>query len=178
MAMKPRDRWIVLAVALVLTLAAVRWAGSQDREAVALSARAAAEPARRSEREPAGARGTERLPGLDLERLAVRKQNAPAGDPFAARSWEAMAQEAARKSARPPPPPPPLAPPLPFVYMGRLVEDGGTTVFLTRLDRLYIVRAGDTLDGLYRVEAITARSMTVTYLLLGQRQELAFGSEN
>ena len=37
------------------------------------------------------------------------------------------------------------------------------------------MRAGDTIDGAYRVEAIADRTLTLTYLALETRQELAIG---
>lgn len=179
MALRARDRWIILAAALALTLAAARWAGSEDRDPPsAPPTRNAAEPAPRADRQPTGTGGAERLPAIELEKLGSRKPAAPSADPFPPRSWQALDQEEARKNAPPPPPPPPpQAPPLPFAYMGKLVEDDRTTVFLTRADEHFIVRAGDTIQGAYRVDAIGERSMSMTYLPLGQRQELAFPSE-
>jgi hypothetical protein len=167
MAMTPRTRWLILAIALGLTLMAARLVGREDDRPpqAAPSARTA---------EPAAAA---RAPGqLDLDRLAARKSGAPAGDPFRALSWQSVAQEEARKNAPPPPPPPrPQAPPLPFVYMGKLIDEGRIVVFLTQGDRNYIVRQGDTIDGTYRVDGVTDQKLSLTYLPLKQKQELAFG---
>ena len=171
MAMPSRARWLLLGIALALTLVAARLVGREDEgpPPAAPEARAARAPGTASERpsEPVA---------IDLDRLAARKGVAPASDPFRALTWQSVAQEEARKNAPPPPPPPPpQAPPLPFTYMGKLIEDGRIVVFLTQGDRNHIVRQGDTIDGTYRVDAVTEQRLALTYLPLKQKQELAFG---
>jgi len=173
MAIPAKQRWIIYAVALALTLVAVRWAGGQDGAdngvAAARQAGEAAKPARGA---PAAAAATERVPELRLDLLGSRTSPAPAEDPFQARSWApAPDPEAPRRRL---PAPPPQAPPLPFAYMGKLVEDAATTVFLSRQDRNYVVRAGDTIDGTYRVERIAEDALVVTYLPLKIQQALPF----
>ena len=74
------------------------------------------------------------------------------------------------------PPPRPEAPPLPFTYLGKLVEDGRTTLFLAREDRNYVVRAGDTIDGTYRIEEIRDAAAVFVYLPLKSKQTLAFAA--
>lgn len=76
----------------------------------------------------------------------------------------------------PPPPPKPTAPPLPFQYGGQLVEGGEIVVFLSQQKRQHVVRAGDAIDNLYRVEAIKPGRIEFTYLPLKQRQELLTGN--
>lgn len=175
MAIPAKQRWIIYAVALALTLVAVRWAGGQDGAdngiAAARRADEAAKPARGA---PAAAAATERVPELRLDLLGSRTSPAPAGDPFEARSW-APAPDPEEASRRRRPPPPPQAPSLPFAYLGKLVEDATTTVFLARQDRNYVVRAGDTIDGTYRVERIGDDGLVVTYLPLKIQQTLPFG---
>ena len=166
MALPPRTRWWFLGIALVLTLVAARLVGRED-EGPPPSASAERAPVERAPAEPAT---------LDLDRLAARRSEAPAADPFRAFSWQSAAQEEARKNAPPPPPPPPpQAPPLPFTYMGKLIEEGRIAVFLTHGDRNLIVRQGDTIDGTYRVDAVTEEHLSLTYLPLKQKQDLAFG---
>jgi hypothetical protein len=65
---------------------------------------------------------------------------------------------------------------LPFAFIGKLIDDGKTIVFLTKADRNYVVRLGDTIDGTYRVDEIGEQSMTLTYLPLESKQSLAVGS--
>ncbi|QYG09166.1 hypothetical protein [Janthinobacterium sp. PAMC25594] len=75
----------------------------------------------------------------------------------------------------PPPPPPPMAPPLPFVYLGKAAADGAWEVFLSRADKTYIVRAHTVIDGTYKVVTIAPPVMTLTYLPLNQLQQLNIG---
>lgn len=85
---------------------------------------------------------------------------------------------------RPPPPPKalaarpakPVAPPLPYVYMGKMLERGELTIFLTRQDKPYVVHAGDVLDNQYRVDAIHPPVVELTYLPLKQKQVLNIGA--
>lgn len=73
-------------------------------------------------------------------------------------------------------PPPPTAPPLPFAIMGSYARPGDATVyFLTREDRVFDVRVGDTVDGTYRIDSATADRLLVTYLPLNIQQPLAIG---
>ena len=74
-----------------------------------------------------------------------------------------------------PPPPPPMAPPLPFVYLGKVAADGAWEVFLSRADKTYIVRAHTVIDGAYKVVTIAPPVMTLTYLPLNQLQQLNIG---
>lgn len=78
-------------------------------------------------------------------------------------------------SNEPPPPPPPSAPPLPFTYIGKSLQDGVWQIYLARGDRTYLVQDGETIDGTYRVDAIRPPVLTLTYLPLEQRQQLNIG---
>ncbi len=75
----------------------------------------------------------------------------------------------------PPPPPPPTAPPLPFTYLGKAREGGVWEVYLVRGDKTYVAKIKDTIDGVYRVDAIRPPMMTFTYLPLNQEQTLNIG---
>ncbi len=75
----------------------------------------------------------------------------------------------------PPPPPPPSAPPLPFTYLGKSLQDGVWQIYLARGERTYLVNDGDTIDGTYRVDEIRPPVLTLTYLPLEQRQQLNIG---
>jgi len=166
MRLSPLQRWAILGAALAVTLVAVRWAGSNDDTEVQTPRppRAAAQKA------------PEALPQVALDRMNRLAHAAPAADPFAPRSWQAMIRDEARKNAPAPPPPlRPQAPPLPFTYFGSAIEDGKMTVFLSRGENNYVVRAGNTLDGAYRVDRIDDQVIVFTYLPLGTRQELPLG---
>jgi hypothetical protein len=76
----------------------------------------------------------------------------------------------------PPPPPAPTAPPLPFNAMGSYARPGDATVyFLTRGDRVFDVRVGDTIDHLYSVDGAADGQLQLTYLPLKIQQTLAVG---
>jgi hypothetical protein len=69
----------------------------------------------------------------------------------------------------------PMAPPMPYRVAGQLVQDGALHTVLARGDAILTVREGDTLDGGYRVEAIHADRVTLVYLPLDMRQDIAAG---
>jgi hypothetical protein len=86
----------------------------------------------------------------------------------------------------PPPPPPapaaslappvPTAPPLPYQYMGSYKPDGAAPVFfLTKGDRVYDIRIGDTLDSTYSVDAFNGTQLLLTYKPLNIQQQLSVG---
>jgi hypothetical protein len=62
--------------------------------------------------------------------------------------------------------------------MGKLLDDGKLTVFLTKQDRNYAIKAGDTIDGAYRVESVEAQRVLFTYLPLNMQQTLVIGGVN
>ena len=116
---------------------------------------------------------TARAEELDLGRLAARSGNAaadakadPSIDPFAARSFSApvSAQPGARNEK-------PVAPPLPFRYLGKMLEDGKLAVFVARGDESLVIAAGQRI-GEYRVDKVTDSEVVFTYLPLKQKQSL------
>jgi hypothetical protein len=81
----------------------------------------------------------------------------------------------AQANVAPPPPPPPMAPPLPFTYLGKANEAGRWEVYLSQGEKTYVVKAKETIDGVYRVDAIAPPTLTLTYLPLNQVQTLNIG---
>jgi hypothetical protein len=170
----PRSRWSVYGIALVATLIAMRWADGQD-ETVARPAREQA--AQAAAPRAATPRGADAVPPLDLSGLNARTPNRSDRDLFPAIDWSqvARAEELRRNPpSRPAPPPPPQAPPAPFKYMGKMIEDGRTTLFLVQGERNLVVREGETLQGTWRVDRIADDAMTLTYLPLGKAQVVPF----
>lgn len=74
------------------------------------------------------------------------------------------------------PPPQPVAPPFPYAYMGGLSEDGVRTSFFMQGDRVLPVKAGDTIDATYRIDQMTDKQMTLTYLPLNETLVVALGA--
>jgi hypothetical protein len=73
------------------------------------------------------------------------------------------------------PPPPPQAPALPFSYMGRWQEAGQTTYYLARGALPVSVRAGQVLDGVWRLEPVSGGRLNFTHLPLNQTRSLRTG---
>ncbi len=67
------------------------------------------------------------------------------------------------------------APPLPFVFQGKLLDDSGVVAFVNQGSRTLLLRKGDVLPN-YRIEDINPSRMTVLYLPLQEMQTLTFGS--
>jgi hypothetical protein len=103
----------------------------------------------------------------------------PQLDLFAAQSWYVApvvtAEQAALNSA-PAAPTVPTAPPLPFQFIGKLADSQQLQVFLQNGERLYVVRAGDVIDDVYKVDRISATEMSLVYLPLKFAQTLSVGS--
>ncbi len=152
--MTPRTRQGLIAAALAASLAAAFLLPAENPAGPARSVatKQAASPAIA----PRSAFAREKFPedGTDL---------------FPARSWRP-----ASPSAEAVTPAAPVAPPLPYVYTGRMEEQGHTVLFLSRQQRVLLVREGETLDGTYRVDRITPWSVEFTYLPLKQKQSLNF----
>jgi hypothetical protein len=74
-----------------------------------------------------------------------------------------------------PPPPAPMAPPLPFIFIGKALADGAWEVYLARGERTYVVHDKEVIEGTYRVDAIAPPVLTLTYLPLKQTQQLNIG---
>jgi hypothetical protein len=143
------------------------------------------EPARSTARAPAArsprhaqasVRGALRTLYLLTHRVT---DGASASALFASHSWYSPPPP-----APPPPvvvpasvvPPVPTAPPLPFTFMGSYTPDGSAPVFfLTRDDRVYDVRIGDTLEGTYTVDSFANGQLALTYKPLKIQQQLSVG---
>lgn len=121
------------------------------------------------------ARAQPPAPELDLERIrrSARQETIP--ELFTPRRWQSASPVA---KPRPGPPPAPSAPPLPFSYLGKLIDGERTVVFLARGDRTYSVEPGKQIDDSYRLERAQPAELTFTYLPLGTRQALAIPALN
>jgi hypothetical protein len=107
---------------------------------------------------------------------------------FVARAWLPKPAASAASGPLPPrplaaasaPPPPPVqsAPPLPFRVLGRYSDGGDTGVFLQFNSQNLVARVGDTLVDQYKVEALSATTLTLRYLPLNETQTLDLGATN
>src|SRR5258706_11544106 len=161
-----RAALVVMALALIASVVA-------GREEVSSHPQAAPEPAPVINRAPPQAS----LPALDLDKLNRSVKNNKITDLFASKAVVPIPTPVSVAITLPPPPPPPAptAPPLPFRYFGKWIEGDRTVVFLWNNSDGYSVAAGDTVEGTYRIEAITDSSVDFIYLPLGSKQTLPIG---
>lgn len=157
--MRQRRAWL-LAVAGAAAVA-LGWAFLQPMQEAAGPSRDAAVPANR----PGDPAGDKRLAALP-DRAAIGK---PQGEPFATRSWAPAPSKPAPKPQVEAPPAPPA---LPYRFAGRVVREGVAHALLAKGDVVLAVREGETLEGGYRVESISAEEITLLYLPLGTRQRI------
>jgi hypothetical protein len=105
---------------------------------------------------------------------------AAAPNPFAPLKWQppvvanVPAPVAPAAPVPPAPPPAPSAPPLPFKYLGRYTADV-PLVILTMGERMIVAKAGDTLDGGWRIDRFGPALIEFTYLPLQQKRSLPTG---
>ena len=95
------------------------------------------------------------------------------GDPFASRSWTPppapAPQPAPEVSA-----PAPTAPPNPYRFAGTVRYGGILRVALAAGERIHLVKGGEIIDDLYRVEAVSRDAVRLVYLPLGVEHQLAY----
>ena len=104
---------------------------------------------------------------LDVGKLRRELPQPGAADPFAPRTFAPLPPKMAHAA-----PSRPTAPPLPFSYLGKVVDGGETSVFVARGDENYSIQPGQTIGGTYRVDKITDSDVTFTYLPMKTRQTL------
>ncbi|AIL61935.1 hypothetical protein [Pseudomonas alkylphenolica] len=100
-------------------------------------------------------------------------------DLFPSKNWKPAAQMATvteQPVAVAPVALPPAAPALPFQFVGRLDDRDDQRVFLQSGEKLYVVRRGDVIDDIYRIEHISATELSLVYLPLHLSQTLSVGS--
>lgn len=158
-------RQAVLGGLALLTFAAVFWVDARE-SALEQDVVAARQPERPVAKALAQTRSQPDSHAIQLGRAPAGKVNA---EPFREFSWYVA-----------PPAPPkviekPAAPPLPFLYLGKMADNGQYTVFVERGGRNYGLRQGDLIDGVYRVEAIASGTLTMMYLPLNEKQSMAIG---
>lgn len=168
MALPVEKRRLMLGGALLLTLAASAWLGmdqaEEETEIVEL-----AKPVSASRNiAPRRVAPTLPLPVL-AEVRATAGDEQQVADVFKSHSWFVAPPPSRPVQAAVVPPAPP---PLPFSYLGAVRDDGRTTVFLVREQRLYTVRNGEVFDGKYRMESDGNGRIELVYLPLNARQTL------
>lgn len=178
-----KRRWVVLGGALSLTLGATLWLAvnerSQDMAEAVMS-----EPAQPRKLLPESETSSPR--GADMLRPLIESEPV---DVFVGKANTPVVASGERSKTMTPPvaampqpaamePVVPTAPPLPFTYTGKLIEDGAYTVFLAKQDKNIVVKPGDVLDQVWRVEDIKPPLMTFIYLPMNTKLTLQIGEAN
>jgi hypothetical protein len=171
-------RHLLLSLALVATVAAsfIDLPGDDVPEPTVRSSRSNA--ADRTPAPPAGATAVSPAPAAPAFAASAARPvfAAAVADLFRVHSWQpppAPAPAPARVAAATPAVT--AAPPLPFRYIGKLVQDGGVTAFVSLGTVTHVLRPGDLVAG-YRVASISAAGMELVYLRLDEKQHLSFGN--
>lgn len=167
-------------VALVMAAGASLYLSRQEDETAVLVERPDASPRRHAAPQVAAGivattkdagRQDELVKAVDAwtRRMAALNQPVPVGD-MPGTAWAAQ---------QPPPPPsprldpaasaPPMAPPFPHAWIGRYVDTVPRAV-ISGPSRTWVVQAGDVIDGLWRIDAVTERQLRMSYLPLQQSQ--------
>ena len=156
----------VLAGAVVIVMMAV--ASQNEEEASDLA------PLTTTKQTSAAVTTTESIHTIPLERLKRAQMHVKKAEIFSAKSW--YVPPPPPPPALPVAPPPPSAPPLPFTFLGQIQKpDGKLTIFLSGVNRVYLVSEGETIDNTYHVDGIEDGRLVLTYLPLQIKQYLDLG---
>ncbi|MDC8758642.1 hypothetical protein [Janthinobacterium fluminis] len=173
-------RKIVLGAAAAATLLAVYFAPDEEGGVVGPAAATTRERAAA----PAPVLPAAAAPaGADL-RIEPRHDDSDLGNVFAKQSWQpetpkkimlaqAAAQPAAKGAGAAP-----GAPPLPFQFLGRFVDEGRAAYFLQAQGRNVVARVGEKVDEHYILDSVSGDALHFTYLPLNQQQALVVGDMN
>ena len=166
-ALKFKERGSLLVGATATALGLALWGTAQTTEPGAGAGPRVAETAA-PQRDTAAAEASPS--GIDFPRRTAADE--PEASLFTEHSW--YVPPPPPPPAKPVPPPPPSAPPLPYSFLGSYGPSGGGAVYyLVRGDQVFDVKVGDTLDGVYSVDAVENDELQLTYLPLKQKQALS-----
>lgn len=173
-------RRILLGAALSVTLVASVWASRQEDAEVQLADTVRTSDASAVRPLPTSIAAVSEYPVLELDKLERAEPQDDAAeietDLFDAQSWYVPPPPPPIVKAQLPlPPQPPVAPPLPFVYMGTVEDNGRMMIYLAKGDRPYSVAVGDTIEGTYRVESMEGGQVVFIYLPMSLKQTLKAG---
>ncbi len=182
-------RKIVIGSAAVATLLAI-WFAPEDEGGVVGPAAATtrerpapAAPAQAALTQLAAAGGAAPPAGPDLK-IHPRGDDDDLGNVFAKQSWQPaapkkiMLAQAAAPAANSAAGIAPGAPPLPFQFLGRFVDEGKAAYFLHADGRNLVARVGEKIDDNYVLDSASGEALNFTYLPLNQKQSLVVGDMN
>ncbi len=169
-------RQIALALALAATVAATLWTAQLDEEGADAAAALVAPTARRAM--ASGPAAAASAPAA-ADPWGVPAERPPWPEPLQVQlqAWGQPAPPPAPVRTGPPAPPaPPQAPPLPYQLIGRIEADDGRpqAILAGSNGSLLQLRAGDLIDGQWRVEALTPDAVRLLWLPGQQPLTLSF----
>src|SRR5437773_5069891 len=157
-----------IAVLIALLAGAAAWVAIDLRgPAAPTSAKAPASGASQDAERSAAPASEAKQPGIPARSALGRI----AADPFSAQSWLPR-----RKPAVVSAPPDPGTPPLPYRFAGQFHRESGIEVYVARGEEIFPAKEGDTLDGQYKVDSVSATEVSFIYLPTGARQTVQFSA--
>lgn len=157
-----------IAILIALLVGAAVWVAIDFRGPVAPPpVKAPASGAPREPEQAAAPASDARQPGIPARSALGRI----AADPFSAQSWLPR-----RKPAVVSEPPAAVVPPLPYRFAGQFQRDSGIEVYVARGEEIFPVKEGDTLDGQYKVDSVSATEVSFVHIPSGTRQALQFSA--
>ena len=107
-------------------------------------------------------------PDIDIAKLAARADEGAQADAFAPRNFPPIVPAAEAQAPAKPAGPPPL----PFKYVGRMIDGGKLEIFLEQGQELIALEPGQRV-GDYRLDKVTDEQIVFTYLPLKTKQTIA-----
>src|SRR5438128_2195362 len=157
-----------IAVLIALLAGAAAWVAIDLRgPAAPTSAKAPASGASQDPGHSAAPASQATQPGIPARSVLGRI----AADPFSAHSWMPRPKPAVVTA-----PPDPVTPPLPYRFAGQFHRESGIEVYVARGEEIFPVKEGDTLDGQYKVDSVSATEVSFVYLPSGARQTMQFSA--
>jgi Cohesin domain len=157
-----------IAVLIALLAGAAAWVAIDLRGPAAPTSVKAPAPGASRDSEHAAAPASEaKEPGIPARSTLGRI----AADPFSSQSWLPR-----RKPAVVSEPPPVVVPPLPYRFAGQFHRESGIEVYVARGEEIFPVKEGDTLDGLYKIDSVSATEVGFVHLPSGTRQTIQFSA--
>src|SRR5881628_1166226 len=157
-----------IAVLIALLAGAAAWVAIDLRgPAAPTSAKAPASGAPQDPERAAAPASEAKQPGIPARSALGRI----AADPFSTQSWLPR-----RKPAVVSAPPDPVTPPLPYRFAGQFHRESGIEVYVARGEEIFPVKEGDTLDGQYKVDSVSATEVSFIFLPSGARQTMQFSA--
>jgi hypothetical protein len=156
-----------IAVLIALLAAAAAWVAIDLRGPAAPTSAKAPASSASQDPERAAAASEARQPGIPARSALGRI----AADPFSAQSWLPR-----RKPAVVSEPPVAVVPPLPYRFAGQFHRESGIEVYVAQGEEIFPVKEGDTLDGQYKVDSVSATEVSFVHGPSGTRQTLQFSA--